>query len=158
MGQRSICLIALAILLPCICCIEAQFAERPQTGTYIKDMDRDGYGLLVIYNNWTMDTVAVLTDKRVKPKLAVYLRAKDVLEISGIEDGEYGIYFTIGEGWNASEGKFEKVYGYYRDRTVTFETKDVGDEIEYTIQELDLFENKTTNYLPGQFQFPDLSS
>jgi hypothetical protein len=41
---------------------------------------------------------------------------------------------------------------------VTFETKDVGDEIEYTIQELDLFENKTTNYLPGQFQFPDLSS
>ena len=121
-------------------------------------MDRDGYGLLVIYNNWTMDTVAVLTDKRVKPKLAVYLRAKDVLEISGIEDGEYGIYFTIGEGWDAGSGKFEKVYGYYRDRTVTFETKDVGDEIEYTIQELDLFENKTTNYMPGQFQFPDLSS
>ena len=84
-------------------CIQ-QPSDRPETGTYIRDMHRDGYGLLVIYNNWTMDTVAVLTDKNVKPKLAVYLRAKDALEIDGIEDGKYGLYFTIGEGWNAGEG------------------------------------------------------
>ncbi len=36
-------------------------SARPDTGTYIKDdLDHDGYGLLTIHNNWTMDTVAVL--------------------------------------------------------------------------------------------------
>jgi hypothetical protein len=40
---------------------------------------------------------------------------------------------------------------------MTFETKDVGDEIEYTILELDLYEAKATNYMPGQFEFPDIS-
>ena len=137
----------------------AQSTTRPETGIYIRDMHRDGYGLLVIYNNWTMDTVAVLTDKKVKPKLAVYLRAKDALEVSGIEDGEYGLYFTIGDGWNAGEGKFDNVYGYYRYNTpMVFETKDVGDEIEYTILELDLYKADATNFMPDQFQFPDISS
>jgi len=151
----------LAISLLFILCLssQAQLASRPETGTYIRDMHRDGYGLLVIYNNWTMDTVAVLTDKKVKPKLAVYLRAKDALEVSGIEDGEYGLYFTIGDGWNAGEGKFDKVYGYYRYNTpMLFETKDVGEEIEYTILELDLYKADATNFMPDQFQFPDISS
>jgi hypothetical protein len=137
----------------------SQPSGRPETGTYIRDMHRDGYGLLVIYNNWTMDTVAVLTDKNVKPKLAVYLRAKDALEIKGIEDGEYGLYFTIGDGWNAGKGKFDDVYGYYRYNTpMLFETKDVGEEIEYTILELDLYKADVTNFMPDQFQFPDIST
>jgi hypothetical protein len=76
MRQKTMCLIIL-ILLFGVSITLALPADRPETGTYISDMNRDGYGLLVIYNNWTMDTVAVLTDKKVKPKLAVYLRAKD---------------------------------------------------------------------------------
>jgi hypothetical protein len=147
-----------AIFILCSMSVSQPY-DRPETGTYIRDMHRDGYGLLVIYNNWTMDTVAVLTDKKVKPKLAVYLRAKDALEVSGIEDGEYGLYFTIGDGWNAGEGKFDKVYGYYRYNTpMAFETKDVGEEIEYTILELDLYKADATNFMPDQFQFPDISS
>ena len=158
MRQKTMCLIIL-ILLFGVSSTQAKPADRPETGTYIRDMHRDGYGLLVIYNNWTMDTVAVLTDKKVKPKLAVYLRAKDALEVSGIEDGEYGLYFTIGDGWNAAEGKFDNVYGYYRYNTpMIFETKDVGEEIEYTILELDLYKADATNFMPDQFQFPDISS
>jgi hypothetical protein len=151
----------LAISLLFILCLSAQAqpAIRPETGTYIRDMNRDGYGLLAIYNNWTMDTVAVLTDKKAKPKLAVYLRARDVLEINGIEDGEYGLYFTIGDRWNAEEGKFEDVYGYYRyNAPMLFETKDVGEEIEYTILELDLYKAEATNFMPDKFEFPDISS
>ena len=39
-----------------------------------------------------------------------------------------------------------------------FETLDVGDEIEYTILELDLYKADATNFMPDQFQFPDISS
>jgi len=157
--RQKIMYIIILILLFGVSITQARPADRPETGTYIRDMHRDGYGLLVIYNNWTMDTVAVLTDKKVKPKLAVYLRAMDALEVDGIEDGEYGLYFTIGDGWNAGEGKFDKVYGYYRYNTpMLFETKDVGDEIEYTILEMDLYKADATNFMPDQFQFPDISS
>jgi len=139
--------------------VDAAQTARPETGTYIRDMRRDGYGLLVIYNNWTMDTVAVLTDRWDKPRIAVYLRTRDALEIDGIRDGEYGLYFTIGKGWNSSAGKFDDVYGYYHyNDPMIFETDDVGDEIEYTILELDLYEADATNFVPGQFQFPDISS
>jgi len=34
--------------------------------------------LLTIHNNWTMDTVAVLTDQNVKPLLVVYLRHQGI--------------------------------------------------------------------------------
>jgi len=149
---------ALVILILCSLSV-SQSAERPETGTYIRDTTRNGYGLLVVYNNWTMDTVAVLTDRWDKPKVAVYLRAKDALEIDGIKDGEYRLYFTIGEGWNSSAGKFNEVYGYYHyNDPMVFETNDVGDEIEYTILELDLYEADATNFMPGRFQFPDIRS
>jgi hypothetical protein len=161
-GAMSLKMLAVAVLLLLFLCVfpsQAQPSDRPETGTYIRDMHRDGYGLLVIYNNWTMDTVAVLTDKKVLPKVAVYLRAKDALEVNGIEDGEYGLYFTIGDGWDAEDGKFDNVYGYYRYNTpMIFETLEVGDEIEYTILELDLYEAGATNFVPDHFQFPDLSS
>ena len=75
-GTVALLAITLTIFILCTASV-AEPTTRPETGTYIRDMHRDGYGLLVIYNNWTMDTVAVLTDKKVKPKLAVYLRARD---------------------------------------------------------------------------------
>ena len=155
---RPLLCAALAVLILCNLCF-CQSAERPETGTYIKDSTRNGYGLLVVYNNWTMDTVAVLTDRWDNPKVAVYLRAKDALEIEGIRDGQYSLYFTIGDGWNSSAGKFNQVYGYYHyNDPMIFETEDVEDEIEYTILELDLYEADATNFMPGQFQFPDISS
>ena len=136
---RALLYAALAVLI--LCSLSAsQSAERPETGTYIKDSTRNGYGLLVVYNNWTMDTVAVLTDRWDKPKVAVYLRAKDALEIEGIKDGQYSLYFTIGDGWNSSAGKFNQVYGYYH----------YNDPM--------IFETDDTNFMPGQFQFPDISS
>jgi hypothetical protein len=117
----------------------SQPSARPDTGTYIKDMDRSGYGVLIVHNNWTMDTVAVLTDRKVKPLLAVYLRSMDTLKITGIEDGEYGLYFTIGNLWDAKAGKFRSVLGYYR-------------------YNQPLNEAGASNFLPDQFQFPDLRS
>ncbi len=155
---RTLLSLTLLLLLLCSPAV-SQTSARPETGTYIKDMDREGYGVLIVHNNWTMDTVAVLTDKKVKPLVAVYLRSMDTLKITGIEDGEYGLYFTVGNLWDAKAGKFKSVLGYYRyNQPLEFETDDVGDEIEYSIFELDLYEASASNFLPDQFQFPDLRS
>ena len=153
MRQKTMCIIIL-ILLFGVSITQALPSDRPETGTYIRDMNRNGDGLLVIYNNWTMDTVAVLTDRWDKPKVAVYLRTKDALEIEGISDGEYSLYFTIGNGWNPSAGDFEIVYNHVLFPPMVFET----DDTDYTIQEVELQEADATNFVPGRFQFPDISS
>jgi hypothetical protein len=101
-----------------------------------------------------MDTVAVLTDRWDKPKVAVYLRTKDALEIDGLKDGEYSLYFTIGSGWNSSAGDFEKVYNHVLFPPMVFET----DDTNYTIQEVELQEADATNFVPGRFSFPDIRS
>jgi len=141
-------------------CAPAVSLSRPETGTYIRDsMQRDGYGQLIVHNNWTMDTVAVLTDGKVEPLVAIYLRSRDTLNVTGIEDGKYWLYFTVGSLWDKKTGRFRSVLGYYRyNAPLEFETDDVGDEIEYSIFELDLYEARASNFLPDQFQFPDLSS
>lgn len=150
--------IIIAVFLLCSGAL-SQPAARPETGTFIRDTDRSGYGLLTIHNKWTMDTVAVLTDENAKPLVAVYLRSKETINITGIKDGSYGLYFTVGSLWDAKRGKFMSVLGYYRyNAPLVFETKDTGDEIEYSVFELDLYEAGASNFLPDIFEFPDLSS
>jgi len=156
--RRLVLTITLAIFILCVLSVSVP-TDRPETGTYIRDTQRDGYGLLTIHNNWTMDTVAVLTDQNVKPLLVVYLRTKESIDITGIKDGDYGLYFTIGDQWDGKAGRFSNVYGYYRYNTpLLFVTDDTGNKIEYSIFELDLYEAGASNFLPDQFQFPDISS
>ena len=156
--RRLVLTITLAIFILCALSVSVP-TDRPETGTYIRDSQRDGYGLLTIHNNWTMDTVAVLTDQNVKPLLVVYLRTRESINITGIKDGDYGLYFTIGDQWDGKAGRFSNVYGYYRYNTpLLFVTDDTGNKIEYSIFELDLYEAGASNFLPDQFQFPDISS
>ncbi len=156
--RRLVLTITFTILILCALSVSVP-TDRPETGTYIRDTQRDGYGLLTIHNNWTMDTVAVLTDQNVKPLLIVYLRSKESLDITGIKDGDYSLYFTIGDQWDEKAGRFSNVYGYYRYNTpLLFVTDDTGNKIEYSIFELDLYEAGASNFLPDQFQFPDISS
>jgi hypothetical protein len=148
------------VLILVICSsVLSQPSARPDTGTYIRDVDRSGYGVLIVHNNWTMDTVAVLTDRNVKPLVAVYLRSRETLKVTGIEDGTYGLYFTVGSLWDGKVGRFKSVLGFYRyNLPLKFETDDKGDEIEYSVFELDLYQAGSSNFLPDQFQFPDLRS
>jgi hypothetical protein len=61
MRQKLMVFIILYLLLFGVSNIQAE-PNRPETGTYIKDTERNGYGILTIHNNWTMDTVGVLTE------------------------------------------------------------------------------------------------
>jgi hypothetical protein len=148
--------ITLALLLLSSTAYSLSFT-RPDTGTYIKNMTRNGYGELIIHNNWTMDTVAVLTDKNVKPLVAVYIRAKESLKITKIEDGNYGLYFTIGNLWDSDKNEFSNILGYYRYKPpLIFQTNETANDIEYSIFELDLYEAGASNFVPDNFDFPDL--
>jgi hypothetical protein len=154
---RPILFIALVLFILCSTSV-SQPTFRPETGTLIKDFARNGYGELMIHNNWTMDTVAVLTDSKVKPILAVYIRSKDSYKIDKIEDGSYGLYFTVGNLWDAQARKFRSVLGYYRyNPSLVFQTNENETDIEYSIFELDLYEARASNFVPEQFDFPDLS-
>lgn len=149
--------IAFVLFLLCSTAISQPIA-RPETGTLIKDVARSGYGELIIHNNWTMDTVAVLTDSKVKPILVVYIRSKDSYKIAKIEDGSYGLYFTVGNLWDEQARKFQSVLGYYRyNPSLVFQTTETDTDIEYSIFELDLYEAGASNFVPEQFDFPDLS-
>ncbi len=157
MGKR-LAFSILAILILCSAAL-AQSRARPETGTYIRDTERSGYGVLTIHNDWTMDTVAVLTDEDVKPLVAVYLRSKDSLQITGIKDGKYGLYFTVGNLWDADAGRFRSVLGYYRyNAPLSFETDETDEDIEYSVFELNLYEARASNFELDHFQFPDISS
>ena len=149
--------IAFVLFLLCSAAISQPIA-RPETGTLIKDVARNGYGELIIHNNRTMDTVAVLTDNKVKPLLAVYIHSKDSYNITKIEDGSYGLYFTVGNLWDAQARKFRSVLGYYRyNPPMVFKTTETEKDIEYSVFELDLYEAGASNFVPEQFDFPDLS-
>lgn len=135
----------------------AEQAVRPETGSFIRDSERNGHGLLIIHNNWRMDTVAVLADSGLTPLCAVYIRSRDSFNLTAIQDGAYGLYFTVGNLWNAREGKFDSLLGYYRyNSPLVFETTETDQEIEYSVFELDLYEARASNFLPDYFQFPDL--
>ena len=135
----------------------SQIPVRPETGDLIKDVVRNSYGQLIIHNNWTMDTVAVLTDKDVKPLIAVYIRSKDSYEIEKIEDGSYGLYFTVGNLWDEKNRRFKSVLGYYHyNPTLDFQTNETDTDIEYSVYELDLYEAGASNFIPDYFEFPDL--
>ena len=88
-GLKVTLLVLLALFL--ISAALAQQPIRPETGSYIRDSERNGHGLLIIHNNWRMDTVAVLADSGLKPLCAVYIRSRDSFNLTEIEDGSYGL-------------------------------------------------------------------
>ena len=106
MRQKLMTFIILSLLLFGVSIIQAE-TSRPETGTYIKDMDRDGYGLLTIHNNWTMDTGG-RADRQESEAVAGGLPALQghARRSTASEDGDYGLYFTVGNLWDAKAGKF----------------------------------------------------
>jgi hypothetical protein len=133
---------------------------RPQTGYCVKNMTRSGLGEVTLHNHAKMDSVAVLADLDVKPLIAIYIRAGDTYNLTGIDDGSYGLYFTMGSGWDGKAGKFKSSRGLYRfNNPLAFKTEDGADDIEYSTFEVDLYEVPMgeSNILPDNFQFPDLS-
>jgi hypothetical protein len=150
---------ALLILLCLIISIAEAGDDRPETGYCVKNITRSGLGEVVMHNNAKMDSVAVLADLDIKPLIAIYIRAGDTYNLTGVDDGSYGLYFTMGTGWDAKAGKFRSSRGLYRfNNPLDFKTVDDADGTEYSTFEVSLYEVPMgeSNILPDNFQFPDL--
>jgi len=77
------------------------------TGTVIKQTGaRNGEGELTVENGLDLDAVAVLS--RDDWLLAVYIRNNSSHTLNGIPDGNYDLFFTLGEDWDAGQGAFTR--------------------------------------------------
>lgn len=124
----------------------AQDYERPETGTFVKDSERNGYGVLVVENNNLVgddvirDAVAILTDADKRPVIAVYVREGESFEITGIEDGVYDFFFTVGDGWDDESASFSDPEFYRTESPLPFETEIYGTQVLYSQWTLSLEE------------------
>jgi hypothetical protein len=83
--------------------------RRLTTGTVIREVGaRNGMGELTIGNGLEVDAVAVLTQQGSSWLFAVYVLNHGTHTISGIPDGTYELYFTLGEDWDAEAGQFTR--------------------------------------------------
>lgn len=150
-AKTGIYLISVIIILT-LFLVQAQVSSRPETGI-LKDMSRTGHGILIIHNNWNTDSEVLLANQQDKPLMAVYIRLKESFNVTGIDDGEYRLYFTTGS-WDNQAGKFLKTSGYNRYKPyLTFETKETKEEIEYSINELSLHATNEFSSVSDDFEF-----
>jgi hypothetical protein len=81
--------------------------RRLATGTVIKQTGAmNGEGELTVENGLDLDAVAVLSQG--SWLLAVYVRNNSSHTITGIPDGNYELFFTLGEDWDAGQGAFTR--------------------------------------------------
>jgi hypothetical protein len=81
--------------------------RRLATGTVIKQTGAtNGAGELTVENGLDLDAVAVLSQG--SWLLAVYVRNNSSHTIAGIPDGDYELFFTLGEDWDATQGAFTR--------------------------------------------------
>ncbi|MHB0870840.1 MAG: hypothetical protein ACYC5J_15515 [Chloroflexota bacterium] len=87
---------------------------RPATGTFLRDGGRTGSSRLVLENGQNLDAVAVLTTPGGTPLISVYIRARESFTITRIRDGDYQLYFVLGEGWDNASARFTANADYCR--------------------------------------------
>src|SRR5512139_2007247 len=88
-------------------------AARPVNGTLISSGELHGYGELNIVNNLPEDAVAILTDLDNNTVLSAYIWGnRNHVNISGIEDGQYYLYFATGRDWDPELGEFMADAGF----------------------------------------------
>ena len=109
---------------------------RPLTGLLYAAQQRDARGELTVVNGTPMDSVVILVRDNV-PQMSAYIRSNDTLEVGGISDGRYQIYFSTGNEWNGKEFTVNAVYQKFRDM-LSFTTQVTDDLITYATWKITL--------------------
>ena len=134
---------------------------RPETGTVIKESKMGGRGELDIINNGADDAVAVLVvNKTGIVDAAVYIRAGDIFDLIGIEDGSYDLYLKQGQNWNAGLQRFIANFSLIRMYDpITFETIKIPEGIRHSVAQITIKERQVGNAVAVPVDdevFPDL--
>lgn len=141
----------------------AQEYSRPASGTYIKDNWRSGSGVLNINNGQNLDAVAALRYPNGQVYLATYIRSGESATLTGLQDGTYEVFFTIGKNWDSEACKFAASQGYFKLNTDARFNTDWKDTGHYTIATLQLkanpgMEGAVSSRLLTESEFPNLKS
>ena len=132
---------------------------RPLTGKLISGKQLSGgEGALTIDNTaGGSDAVAVLTNSgRKEPLSGIFIQKGEKFTFNGIRDGEYDLYFILGDNWNPEIKKFMNHPSYQRfTDTFSFTTT----SRQYTTYRVTLYGvvqgNANTNNV-GESNFPEL--
>ena len=131
----------LAVLIFCLAAAPALAeADRPESGTLIRESDMTGRCQLDIINNAPDDLVAYLCTMREESvKAAVYIRGGESFNLTGVEDGSYYLYFRQGQGWNAGLESFDiNATSSRMNEPLLFQTIRTADRIQYSWIEITL--------------------
>jgi len=87
-------------------------ARRLGNGAYVK-RTRGGSGQMKISNGESIDKVVSLVPAGSKAAATtVYVRGKSSHTVSGVKDGTYRIYVTLGVDWDSSQRRFTRKCGF----------------------------------------------
>lgn len=105
---------------------------RPANGAVVTKRGKAGRGELAVENGTDEDALLTLA-RDGQAVYAVYIRASADTELAGIADGDYEMFVTQGDGWNAELRRFTASPDYSRfDDPASFATVREADGIRYT--------------------------
>ncbi|MHB1293809.1 MAG: hypothetical protein ACYC4R_02320 [Anaerolineae bacterium] len=108
---------------------------RPPTGM-LEDHAPGGYGELNIKNGTSADALVVLTTLDGQAVKSAYIWMAESFNMTGIQDGEYLLYYSKGEAFDAATHRFTQNATYQKmDTTIPFSTT----ETQYTVWEITLY-------------------
>ena len=89
--------------------------RRLTTGTIIKQVGAwNGINKLSVDNGQDVDAIAILQRPDKSAKIAVYIQNHDQFTLTGIPDGTYNLFFTLGEDWDSEQVRFTRKRGLSR--------------------------------------------
>ena len=111
--------------------IPKEKARRLNNGQFVRPGSRTGTGKLKIDNGGNRDAVLTLALGK-RPAFSVYVRKHSKYTVSGIRDGTYRVYYTLGVDWDRSARAFSRDCAFERfDDTFKFKTTETATQINW---------------------------
>jgi len=134
-----------------LACEEIPFgAMRPGNGVIFLDRrEKEAppeLRLNVSNQSESLDGVILLTDANNQPYLGFYIWAGWTVSVTGIPEGKYYFYFTVGEGWDMSNHRFVNNAFYGK----------LAEPIAFRV--IYIFNSNTTKYSQWDFPLDDLAA
>ena len=88
--------------------------RRLPTGRFLVDGLRGGANTVTIENRGGLDGIVAFAQGSQRPLMSVYVRKKSEFTISGMVDGSYDVYFTLGQDWDARYRTFTRFCSFLK--------------------------------------------
>jgi hypothetical protein len=101
---------------------------RPLNGTLVYDRRMDyGPGTLTVENMTLNDGLVVLTSLTNDPVVGFFIRSTEEFTLTGLQDGDFLLYFTFGHAWDGNKNTFMVVETVKKmDQVLEFYSDDSG--------------------------------